>query len=136
VFDGGFSADGLGRPLAKFEWAQVGSTNARLAAAITNANAGSGSMRLVIPGSALTSIPNGDYTLRLNVTNFLGTSAAAEATFAKQASGTAPVVSVLGGLTQAFTVADGIKVSTALLASSVCANKKVCVCGGGGCGVV
>lgn len=42
TFDASFSRDGSGRPLAKYQWAQVGSNDMVLAAAVSTANAADG----------------------------------------------------------------------------------------------
>jgi hypothetical protein len=45
--------------------------------------------------------------------------------WSKVSAGTAPLVSVVGDATQTFLVSDGIKVSSQLVASSVCSGKQV-----------
>lgn len=125
IFDGSFSADGMGRPLTKYVWDQPSTSDVVLSAAISAANAAN-SPRLVIPGASLVKLPvNLPYTLRLTVTNFLSITASGQTTFTKLPSGALPVVTVLGGLQQSFTLAGGIKVSAQLLPSSVCSNKQV-----------
>jgi hypothetical protein len=39
VFDASFSRDGSGRPLSKYNWAQIGSNDVVLVAAVSAANA-------------------------------------------------------------------------------------------------
>jgi hypothetical protein len=39
VFDASFSRDDSGRPLSKYDWAQIGSNDVVLAAAVSAANA-------------------------------------------------------------------------------------------------
>lgn len=68
----------------------------------------------------------GDYALKVTVTNFLGVSDSASFTFTKAAAGDeVPVISIIGDSQQNFKVAEGIKVETQLMASSVCPGKKV-----------
>jgi hypothetical protein len=67
----------------------------------------------------------GAYTVEVRVTSFLGASDTASLTFEKVGPGEAPVVSVIGENTQKFKIADGVKVSAQLLATSVCAGKRV-----------
>jgi hypothetical protein len=67
----------------------------------------------------------GAYTVEARVTSFLGASDTASLTFEKVGPGEAPVVSVIGENTQEFKIADGVKVSAQLVATSVCAGKRV-----------
>jgi hypothetical protein len=124
VFDASSSYDASGRPLTKFAWVQLGSADAVLAAVVSAANTGN-KARLVIPGAALGQVANGNYSLRVTVTNFLGLTRSGSVTFQKLGSGALPVVTVLRGLVQPFSVAEGLKVSTQIVASSVCASKNV-----------
>lgn len=122
VFDG-LSRDGSGRRLKKLFWSQT-ANDVVLSAAIDTANS-QGSTRIVIPGSKIKQLSDGSNTIKLSATNYLDKSTIGELRFTKQAIGYAPVVSVLGGLTQDFQVAQGISISTTLLAASVCAQKTV-----------
>lgn len=81
--------------------------------------------RLVIPAVGLPNMAAGTYTIEVKVTSFLGASDTASLTFEKVGPGEAPVVSVMGENTQEFKIADGVKVSAQLLATSVCSGKKV-----------
>lgn len=122
VFDG-LSRDGSGRPLKKLVWSQY-AADVVLSAAIDAANS-QGSTRVVIPGSQISQISSGPHTITLTATNYLDKSVSGSITFTKQASGFAPVVSVLGGRSQDFKVAQGISISSTLVAASVCAQKTV-----------
>lgn len=111
------------RPVSKLVWSQDGD-DLVLSAAVHAANS-AGSMSLIIPGNKITSISSGAHTIRLVATNHLNVSGQGELTFTKRDSGATPVVSVLGGPTQTFRVAQGISVSSQLLAASVCSQKTV-----------
>lgn len=132
VIDGSLTRDGSGRPLTKLVWTQAGS-DFILQAAIdqaNNQNSGNGSPRLVIPGAQVgdanfaptTSDPP---TVTLTATNYLGVSKSMDFTFTKAASGLTPIVSVVGGVSQSFTIAQGLRAATQLVATSVCADSKV-----------
>lgn len=128
MFDGGLTRDGSGRPLKQLVWEQVGTSDITLSIAIDAANAangGAGSPRLVIPGAKLASMAEGAYTLRLTAVNFLDVSSSASASFDKRPMGATPVVSVVGGTQQTFSIAQGISLTTQLLPSSVCSSSKV-----------
>jgi hypothetical protein len=122
VFDG-LGRDGSGRPLKKLVWSQD-AADVVLSAAIDTANS-QGSTRIVIPGSKISQVSTGPHTITLTATSYLDKVNTGSITFNKQASGFAPVVSVLGGQSQNFQVAQGISISTTLLAASVCAQKTV-----------
>jgi hypothetical protein len=68
---------------------------------------------------------NAIYTLRVTVTNFLGATGSATLVFEKVGPGEAPVISVAGGTLQTFKIAEGVKLTAQLVATSVCAGKKV-----------
>ena len=91
--------------------------------------------RLVVPAADLDNMadsPDGSpYKLQVAVINFLGVVAKAEAQFAKVPAGQAPVISVAGGPQQTFKIAEGVKLTAQLLATSVCAGKKVSFLGVG-----
>lgn len=129
MIDGGDTRDGSGRALKKLVWEQVGGNDVALGAAITQANSQNnekGSPRLVIPGASFDELAADPYTVRLTATNFLDVStSSASFTFTKTASAAAPLVAVLGGAAQTFSIAKGISVSTQLLASSVCPGSEV-----------
>lgn len=84
--------------------------------------------RLTIPASDIDTMKNGVYTIHVTVTNWLGATQTASATFEKLVSGQAPVVSVAGGTQQTFKIADGLQLTSQLLATSVCSGKKVGSC--------
>ncbi|KAF6254423.1 hypothetical protein COO60DRAFT_1665172 [Scenedesmus sp. NREL 46B-D3] len=126
--DASFSKDASGRPLAKISWSQRGSSDMVLRAAIDRSNAansGTGDVRLVIPAAGLPSMAAGTYAVEARVTSFLGASDTASLAFEKVGPGEAPVVSVIGENPQEFRIADGVKVSAQLLATSVCSGKRV-----------
>lgn len=129
VIDGGATRDGSGRALTKLVWEQVGGNDVALGAAIAQANSQNsekGSPRLVIPGVSFDKLAADDYTVKLTATNYLGASTtSADFAFTKTASAAAPLVAVLGGAAQTFSIAKGISVSTQLLASSVCPGSEV-----------
>lgn len=81
--------------------------------------------RLTIPGADLPTMGDATYTLRLTVTNFLGATHTATLVFEKVGPGEAPIISVAGGTSQTFKIAEGIKLTAQLVATSVCAGKKV-----------
>lgn len=66
------------------------------------------------------------YMLQVTVSNYLGISSTSSVTFSKVAAGQAPVVMVAGGTRQTFKISEGLKLTTQLLATSVCSGKKVC----------
>jgi hypothetical protein len=110
-------------------WTQAGS-DFILQAAIdqaNNQNSGNGSPRLVIPGAQVgnANFAATDPTVTLTATNYLGVSGSTDFTFTKVASGLTPIVSVVGGISQSFTIAQGLRVATQLVATSVCADSKV-----------
>lgn len=129
VIDGSLTRDGSGRPLTKLVWTQEGS-NFILQAAIdqaNNQNGGNGSPRLVIPGAQVgnANFASTDHRVNLTATNYLGVSDFTSFTFTKVASGLTPIVSVVGGTRQSFTIAQGLRIATQLVATSVCADSKV-----------
>lgn len=81
--------------------------------------------RLIVPASDLETMKNAIYTIRVTVTNWLGATDATSATFEKVASGQAPVTSVAGGTQQTFKIAEGVQLTSQLVATSVCPGKKV-----------
>jgi hypothetical protein len=81
--------------------------------------------RLVIPAADLDTMKNALYTIQVTVTNWLGATHTATTTFEKIASGQAPVISVAGGTQQTFKIADGVQLTSQLVATSVCPGKKV-----------
>eukprot|EP00882_Tetradesmus_deserticola_P021985 GHRQ01023850.1.p1 GENE.GHRQ01023850.1~~GHRQ01023850.1.p1 ORF type:complete len:145 (+),score=39.80 GHRQ01023850.1:409-843(+) len=83
--------------------------------------------RLVIPAASLPNMAAGTYTIEVRVTSFMGAADTTTLVFEKVGPGEAPVVSVIGGNTQEFKIAEGAKVSAQLLATSVCSGKKVSV---------
>lgn len=121
---------GPGRAITKYAWKQVGSAgdvviNAAVDAA-NSANGGTGAPQLTIPGTMLSKIPAGAYTISLTVTNRMGASNSNTFSFSKVAAGVAPVVTIAGGLSSySFKWSEGISLTTQLLASSVCSNSKV-----------
>ncbi len=74
----------------------------------------------MLPASDLPSLTDGQHTLRVTVTNFLGAYSSAEATFTKAPAGTAPVIGIVGDRVQQFYIAQGVRLSSALVAESVC----------------
>jgi hypothetical protein len=122
AFDASYSKDLSGRGLT-FTWAQAG-INPLLQDLIDKANAAKAS-RLVITAANILTLPNADYTLQVTATNFLGAAHSSSLTFTKKGAGEAPTVSIVGGQQQDFKIADGIRVSSQLLAKSVCAGKQV-----------
>lgn len=125
VFDASYSKDPSGRQLAGYAWSQSGTVNPVLQALVDAANAGTGADRLVLPPSSITQLPNADYILAVTVTSYLGVANTASMTFSKTGAGTAPVVSIVGGQTQEFKLSEGIRVSSQLIAKSVCSGKQV-----------
>lgn len=84
---------------------------------------------LSLPASSVAQLTDGIYTLTVKVSNFLGQSATAKLTFKKVGPGTAPVISIVGGPTQSFKIADGVNLVSALEPTSVCAGKTVSLSG-------
>ena len=84
-----------------------------------------GKSLLSLPASSIAQLSDGTYTLTVKVTNFLGQSATASQSFSKVGPGTAPVISIVGGNTQSFKIADGINLASALEPTSVCAGRTV-----------
>jgi hypothetical protein len=125
AFDASYSKDLSGRGLT-FTWSQSG-INPLLQDLIGKANAAKAS-RLVITAASILTLPNADYTLQVTATNFLGAAHSSSITFTKKVAGEAPTVSIVGGQQQDFKIADGIRVSSQLLAKSVCAGKQVRAC--------
>jgi predicted phage tail protein len=109
----------------KYVWEKKGGTiDAVLNAAVDDANR-LNSPRLVIPGSKVANIATGQHDFNLTATNYLGVSTLQSVTFTKLAGPTKPAVTVVGGLTQEFFTAQGISITTQLVASSVCPGKQV-----------
>lgn len=131
VFAASSSSDPSGRPLASIVWGQDGS-NPVLSAVINKANdaagTAAGSYLLSLPQSSIIQLADGVYTLTVTVSSFLGQSATAKLSFSKVGPGVAPVVSIVGGTSQSFKIADGIKLAAVLDPKSVCGSKKVRVC--------
>lgn len=136
VFDASFSLDPSGRELVSLEWGQdlAAGSNPVLAFAIANVNSEStvkAKSILSLPAAIVDQLADGTYTLTVTVTNFLGRSATEKLVFAKVGSGTAPVVSIIGGTAQSFRIADGVKLASFLEPTSVCAGKTVSGCNPG-----
>lgn len=127
-FDASYSKDPSGRQLVSYTWSQSGSMNPTLQGLIdeaNNANAKHGATKLAISASGIQLLPNGDYTLVVAVMTFLGQTGVASVPFTKKGPGEAPSVSIVGGQQQDFKLSEGIRVSSQLLAKSVCAGKEV-----------
>jgi hypothetical protein len=122
AFDASYSKDPSNRGLT-FTWSQSG-INPLLQDLIDKANTAKAS-RLVITAANILMLPNADDTLQVTATNFLGAASSRSITFSKKGAGEAPTVSIVGGQQQDFKVAEGIRVSSQLLAKSVCAGKQV-----------
>lgn len=130
VFDASFCSDPSGRELRSLEWGQdlAAGSNPVLAAVVNEVNRGTDvkARRLLsLPASSVALLSDGTYTLTVAVTNFLGQSATAKLSFNKVGPGTAPVISIVGGPTQSFRIADGVNLASALEPTSVCAGKTV-----------
>jgi hypothetical protein len=80
---------------------------------------------LTIAAADIVSMKDGPYTLQVTVTNFLGVMHTTTADFIKLPAGKAPVISVPGGNQQTFKLSQGVQLTAQLLATSVCAGKKV-----------
>jgi hypothetical protein len=130
VFDASFCSDPSGRELTTLEWGQdlAAGNNPVLATIVNQVNKG-GSVKarslLSLPAATVAQLSDGSYALIVKVTNFLGQSAAAKLSFSKVGPGAAPVISVVGGSTQSFKIADGVNLASALEPTSVCAGKTV-----------
>lgn len=122
TFRGGVAMFNCDRSLKMGAWSQDGDGTA-LTASINAANT-AGSTTLIIPGNRIAQISSGTHTIILKATNYLNVNEQAAVTFTKRASGATPVVSVLGP-TQTFRIAQGIAISSQLVAASVCASKTV-----------
>ncbi|KAL4419691.1 hypothetical protein ABPG75_006789 [Micractinium tetrahymenae] len=83
-----------------------------------------GSPRLVIPSALAASLAQGTYTLQMNVTNWLGMTSSASLSFEKEAAAL-PLVTIIGGPQQTFSLGAGINVQTQIYTSSVCPGKSV-----------
>ena len=112
------------------EWGQdlSAGSNPVLAAVINDANKGTtvkSRSLLSLPAASVALLSDGTYALTVRVTNFLGQTAAAKLSFSKVGPGTVPVISIVGGPTQSFKIADGVNLASALEPTSVCAGKTV-----------
>jgi hypothetical protein len=112
------------------EWGQdlAAGNNPVLAAVINDANKGvtvKSRSLLSLPAASVALLTDGTYALTVTVSNFLGQSATAKLSFSKVGSGTAPVISIVGGPTQSFKIADGVNLASSLEPTSVCAGKTV-----------
>lgn len=130
VFDASFCSDPSGRELRSMEWGQdlSAGSNPVLAAVINDANKGTtvkSRSLLSLPAASVALLSDGTYALTVRVTNFLGQTAAAKLSFSKVGPGTVPVISIVGGPTQSFKIADGVNLASALEPTSVCAGKTV-----------
>lgn len=70
-------------------------------------------------------LPEGSYTLTVTSTNWLNASSTATVALTLVSSCQAPVLSIIGGASQHFAIAQGIKLDSLLDATSVCAGKQV-----------
>lgn len=135
TYDASYSSDLSGHKLVSLVWAQesTGAINPVLDDLISQLNSRTGDVStrtlLRIPQAAIAQLDDGSYTLTVTVVNFLNKAATARLTFNKQPSGAVPVVSIVGGQSQSFKVAEGIRVSSYLQASSVCGGKEVGILG-------
>ncbi|KAF8072463.1 olpB [Scenedesmus sp. PABB004] len=125
TFDATYSRDPSGRPLASLAWAQAGGALSPALGSLVDAANAAGAARLAIPPGTVLELPNGEYALSLTATSFLGRTATTTLAWTKRGAGEAPAVSILGGQAQDFRIADGLRVSSALLAKSVCAGQQV-----------
>lgn len=130
VFDASFCFDPSGRELKSLEWGQdlAAGNNPVLAAVVNEVNKGASLKArslLSLPAASVAQLADGTYTLTVSVTNFLGQSATAKLAFKKVGPGTAPVISIIGGPTQSFKIADGVNLASALEPTSVCVGKTV-----------
>jgi hypothetical protein len=80
---------------------------------------------LAIASADLAGIAPGTYALTVTATNFLGVNASSTRQITIAAAGTAPVISIVGGPVQDYTISEGFKVSSQLVAESVCAGTTV-----------
>lgn len=128
IFDASSSSDPSGRPITTLTWGQEGVINPALDEAITAVNAKpdfATKRQLVLTGTAIAQLTDGLYTIVVKATNFLGRSATARLTFTKQPSGTAPMVTIVGGSEQSFKLSEGLSINSLLQAKSVCTGKTV-----------
>ncbi|PSC71100.1 putative DNA-3-methyladenine glycosylase 2 [Micractinium conductrix] len=124
VFDASRSPFTAGRPVA-FSWAVTAATGGRAALdALAAAATTNGVSRLVLPAATVAALPAGNYALSLTVTSWLGGTSTAELSFTKLAAAL-PVVAVVGGASQTFQVANGLRAQTVIDLASVCSGKRV-----------
>lgn len=81
--------------------------------------------KLEINSTVLTAIAPGTYTIKVTVTNFLNVTATATRDLKVALAGITPVISIVGPTEQSFVISEGFKVSTLLVAESVCPNSEV-----------
>lgn len=79
----------------------------------------------MVPGTSLPDLEDSSYSVTVQVESWLGLTDSATFTFNKVTAGAAPVVSLVGGLSQTFLVSSGLRLTSQLDASSVCAGKEV-----------
>jgi len=86
----------------------------------------SNSAQLILSGTEISALPAGSYVLRAEATNFVRQPSSLKYDFKKQrqVEVKAPAVSILGGKTQTFVISKGIRVTSALIESSLC-NRSV-----------
>lgn len=133
TYDAGYSSDPSGRRLISLVWGQQAAqgalTDPALDDLINAVNFGGGNLaakaQFKIPQQTLAQLSVGSYTLTITVKSFLGQVAMATLTFSKKPSGAVPVVSIIGGQSQVFKIAEGLKVGSNLQATSVCGGKEV-----------
>ncbi|KAL4452032.1 hypothetical protein ABPG75_007694 [Micractinium tetrahymenae] len=106
-----------------FAWAVTAAASNSTALQQLAASA-AGASRLVLPASLAAALHPGTYTFSLTVTSWLGAADTASFSFTKETAAL-PVVAVVGGPQQTFSVASGIRVQTAIDLSSVCSGKRV-----------
>lgn len=117
--DGSLSSDVSGKALASFLWTYTGTGASDLQAAIA---AQSSEVSVAVPGSVLSTLPAGDYTVALVVTNFMGiASTAATANITMVQGSYAPSFYIDGPPEQSFVLADaGLELDVQLDPTSIC----------------
>jgi len=84
--------------------------------------------RLVIPSATLSALPVGTYRIQAAITgDFGGASVNAAVTLVVKASGKAPVISIVGPASRTFKIKDGFKITSTLVADSVCPGTEVSI---------
>ncbi|KAI8464953.1 MAG: hypothetical protein J3K34DRAFT_489498 [Monoraphidium minutum] len=130
VFDASSSYDPSGRPLTQVTWSlgiDESSDPSPVINALLAANMSATASKFVIPAANVSSLTVSSYVIRAEITNDFGAKSFAEAQVEVKAAGQAPIVTIVGSgaAPRAVSIKDGFKLTSSLVAESVCAGDEV-----------